>query len=162
MLEIRNLVIYFPYVRIILHIFVKVNVFLKGANSMYRCQDCDYEFLYSEEIKEPPNLPVPPYESIAVCPNCKGENFSKIENRYCKYCGRKLKPDQNEYCAKECKRKGEIMWREQARRKNLYEKSSLTSVTRQLEAYNKSHNTNYTYGAFVSKILNKKVQEAQQ
>lgn len=128
---------------------------------MYYCQDCDYEFLYAEEVEERHNFENPPFEKIAVCPNCKGTKFSKIENRYCKYCGRKLKENMHDYCTKECKRRGEIMWREQARRKNLYEKNSLISVTRKLEEYNKSHNTKYTYGIFVSKILNKTTGQVQ-
>ena len=122
---------------------------------MYQCQDCEHEFLYSECIEETHGLSFGPYEKISVCPYCKSQKFFKIENRYCKYCGRKLKSNELEYCSKECKRKGETMWREQARRKNLYEKSSLISVTRQLEEYNKLHNTKYTYGTFVGKILNK-------
>lgn len=126
---------------------------------MYQCQDCDYEFLYSDSITERHNMQSPPYEKISVCPKCKSQNFSELRNRYCKYCGRKLKENETQYCSKECRRKGEIMWREQARRKNLYEKSSIISVTRQLEAYNKAHNTKYTYGTFVSEILSKKKQE---
>lgn len=126
---------------------------------MYQCQDCEHEFLYSEGIEEKHNLTSGPYEKISICPNCKGQNFFKIRNRYCKYCGRKLKSDENEYCSKECKKKGEAMWREQARKRNLYENSSVVSVSRQLEAYNKLHNTKYSYGIFVSKILNKNAKE---
>lgn len=127
---------------------------------MYRCQDCEYEFLYAKTIEDQHSLDNPPFEKIAVCPNCKGRNFSEIKKHYCKYCGRSLKKDVLEYCSNDCRKKGEIMWKEQARRKNLYNQNSIISIAKELDEYNKKHNTNYTYGVFVAKILSKKKQEA--
>lgn len=126
---------------------------------MYRCQDCDYQFLYADSLVDRHNLENPPFEKIAVCPNCKGRNFSEIKKHYCKYCGRSLKKDVTEYCSDYCRKKGEKMWQEQAVRKNLYNQNSLVSITRELEEYNKKHKTNYTYGTFVSKVLSKKQKE---
>ena len=88
---------------------------------MYRCQDCEFEFLYAKQHEEHHQQTEPPFEKLCVCPNCKSTNFSKIKIRYCRFCGRKLKANMSEYCTKECKMRGDIMWREQARRKNLYE-----------------------------------------
>ena len=120
---------------------------------MYRCQDCEFEFLYAKQHEEHHQQTEPPFEKLCVCPNCKSTNFSKIKIRYCRFCGRKLKANMSEYCTKECKMRGDIMWREQARRKNLYESNSLVAVTRELESYNRKNHTNYTYGIYVGKIL---------
>ena len=95
-----------------------------------------------------------------ICFKCK-KNIDD-DSHYCKYCGRSLKKGVLEYCSSECRKKGEIMWQEQARRKNLYQQNSIISVTRKLEEYNKTHNTNYTYGIFVGKILSKNKTEAKQ
>ena len=48
---------------------------------MYRCQDCDYQFLYADSLVDRHNLENPPFEKIAVCPNCKGRNFSEIKRK---------------------------------------------------------------------------------
>ena len=153
MLEIRNLVIFSPYKRIILYIFVKVNIYFKGVYCMYHCKDCGFEFLYADTIIERHTLDSPPFEKIRVCPNCKSYNFDKAKTPHCRCCGRRLKSAELEYCSKECKIRGEFMWREQSRRRQLYENSSLVSIVRQLELYNKQHKTHYTYGNFVGKIL---------
>ena len=122
---------------------------------MYHCKDCGFEFLYADTIFERHGLALPPFEQIQVCPNCKSRNFERTKISHCRCCGRRINKANTEYCSKECKIKGEFMWREQSRRRKLYENSSLISVTRQLDEYNEQHKTNYTYGNFVGKILSK-------
>lgn len=120
---------------------------------MYHCKDCGFEFLYAATTFERHGLALPPFEKMQVCPNCKSHNFEKSKISHCRCCGRRINKANAEYCSKECKTKGEFMWREQARRRKLYENSSLISIARQLDEYNKQHKTHYTYGNFVGKIL---------
>lgn len=123
---------------------------------MYRCKDCGFEFLYAEKLSEYHNLSSPPFESIKICPNCKGNNFYEIKIPHCRYCGKTLKHNENEYCTAECRRKGEIMWSQQAKRKNKYEQNSLVRITKELEKYNRKHGSLYTYGIYVAKVLDNK------
>ena len=120
---------------------------------MYRCKDCKKEFLECITITERHGLSEPPFEKLPACPVCKSTAIVKNVPVHCRFCGRTIKNGNGEYCSKECKRSGELMWREEQKRINNYENSPLIRAVRDLEKYNKEHNTNYTYGYYVANIL---------
>ena len=44
---------------------------------MYRCEDCGLLFETPHTVAEVLSKLLPPFERIAVCPDCKGTNFSE-------------------------------------------------------------------------------------
>lgn len=46
---------------------------------MYRCNCCNKVFDTASFYYERHNLDSPPYEKIAVCPYCEGDNFDKYD-----------------------------------------------------------------------------------
>ena len=49
---------------------------------MYKCNNkkCGHIFEYAHTVKEIHNMNIPPFERIAVCPNCGSDDFSEIRN----------------------------------------------------------------------------------
>ena len=123
---------------------------------MHCCKDCGHEFTYCDYIEEDHTKEGIAYEKIRVCPNCKSSNFTEQEAQHCRCCGRKLPRGTQEYCNSLCRRRGELMWQEQAKRRNIKYKSPIELIIREIEEYNKAHNTNYSYGFYVGNILKRR------
>ena len=118
---------------------------------MYICQDCGLEFSNPEYITETHLLDLPPFEVIRVCPNCKSSNLKKPQVLHCHCCGRRLPYGVKEYCNSLCRRRGELMWQEQAKRRNIKYRNPLERILREVEEYNNKNGTRYSYGMYVAK-----------
>lgn len=120
---------------------------------MYYCKDCKSKFENFKTATERHGLDCPPYEKIDVCPYCMSENIEEYTVKHCRYCGARLKRLDGVYCNNECRRKGEKLWRIETKRRKQLAQSPINITVKKLEEYNKLHNTNYSYGQFVSIIL---------
>lgn len=119
---------------------------------MYICNKCHFEFVEPVFLSERHNLDSPPYEKVAACPLCESTSFIKQQIYYCKYCGARLSKSKTDYCNEICKeKKRKILIKEQNRKKLIYE-SPLYQLSRETEAYNKAHNTNLSYGQYVTLV----------
>lgn len=123
---------------------------------MYLCTQCGCEFKNPVKLTEKHNLDNPPYENIYVCPICKSTNFEKEKVYHCRCCGAKLSGDNKDYCSPACKKKGEQLWLKEIKRKKLLADSSVYSLVREVENYNKNNGTKYSYGQYVALIKTKK------
>ena len=119
---------------------------------MYYCTDCN---ILIEDPKFKNFKIGAKKERRALCPVCEGE-LKSYTPEYCRYCGRKLTSTAaGAYCDDSCRRLGKKLWtREMARRKKIKD-DPLTRVLRLLTSYNREHNTNLSYGKFVSFVLPK-------
>lgn len=114
---------------------------------MYRCQDCEKEFLYVEVVFERHNLDTPPFERVKLCPYCHSNNFSEMTEYFCMSCGSKLR-DKTEFCSPACRKRGmEILKREEQRR-DFLKNSPIMRSLKEVEEYNKAHGTKYSYGVY--------------
>ncbi len=123
---------------------------------MYHCLSCESGFKTPILLYEKHNLKDPPYERIYVCPICKSTDYEKMYSSHCHCCGAKLTNGKKDYCSDTCKIKGEKLWLKEFKRKKLLYDSDLYSIVRETEAYNKNHNTKYSYGQYVALIKSKK------
>lgn len=119
---------------------------------MFYCPDCGYEFEKSKNLYETHGLDTPPFERLSVCPFCNSPHFYEKVTAHCRCCGIKISSDQNGYCSKKCKEKGEFLRAKERRRKNLKINSPINIILRELEMYNQVHKTNYSYGQYVAII----------
>lgn len=119
---------------------------------MYKCYDCNGEFEFPEKIIEKHSLDNSPYEKIYVCPFCRSANFKVKDNTHCRCCGAKLSDCASEYCSIDCKNKGRILWKNELKRRKDILINPINIIIRELENYNKSHDTNYSYGQYVAII----------
>lgn len=119
---------------------------------MYQCRDCGYRFEYTASVFERHGLDNPPYERIAVCPNCKSTDFSEITVDHCRCCGARLTGNQKEYCNDSCRRNGERMWERERVRRQYRKSNPLSVLIDEADAYNRAHGTCYTYGQYVAFI----------
>lgn len=117
---------------------------------MYYCYECGKEFEKCDKIYERHNLENPPYERFSVCPNCKSTNFSEKNTTHCRCCGAKLEEDAEEYCSERCRKKGNLLWKKQMRKRKLQESTPINKKVKEIEEYNKLHNTSYSYGQYVA------------
>lgn len=53
---------------------------------MFKCRNCEHEFVQPELIYEPDGLDTPPYRYSDCCPNCFSDDFSEIIDT-CDCCG---------------------------------------------------------------------------
>ena len=119
---------------------------------MYICNKCHFEFDKPSFLIETHGLSSPPYEKVATCPLCESTSFSKRPVYYCKYCGARLTKSKTDYCDEICKEKNrKLLIKEQNRQKLIYE-SPVYQLTRETEAYNTTHNTNLSYGQYVTLV----------
>lgn len=116
---------------------------------MYYCQDCKKEFEYVEVVFERHNLDSPPFERLKLCPFCHSENFKELSGTHCKYCGSKLSA-KGDYCSSYCRHQGERLWEKEREEKLARKKSLLELTLKEIESYNKSHNTNLSYGEYIA------------
>ena len=117
---------------------------------MYYCTDCEKEFEYVEIVFETHGLSSPPFERIKRCPFCHSVNIEECESKHCKFCGSRLK-EKGEYCSARCKKAGEIYYAAQQKRKNEFLGSPVAEAVREVEQYNRAHNTKYSYGEYFAK-----------
>lgn len=119
---------------------------------MYYCSDCQCEFSNPKIIYESHNLSSPPFEKNFVCPACNSPSIREKTVTHCRCCGAKLKPADIEYCSDACKRKGEILWRMQIKKRQLAETSPLGIIINNIEDYNRKNNKKYSYGQYVALV----------
>ncbi len=114
---------------------------------MYHCTDCNTEFEFVEVVFETHGLDTPPYERIKRCPSCKSRAFEEIKNTHCRFCGSKLR-DAGKYCSARCEMAGkEYLARERSNRAK-FAASPVAAAVREIAAYNRLHNTKYSYGQY--------------
>ena len=116
---------------------------------MYKCKDCGKEFLYPRKTAERHGLKVGPYEQIRLCPFCSSDRFEKIEPKYCRYCGMKVKGNE-EYCSPACEKKGREAWARQAEKKENYKHDPIVLAVREVEEYNRRTGKKISYGEYFS------------
>lgn len=52
---------------------------------MYKCYNCNNEFIEPTTVYETHGLDCPPYEEFGCCPHCRSDDFEKLE--CCEVCG---------------------------------------------------------------------------
>ncbi len=115
---------------------------------MYVCNECQQEFTSPVKLTQRHGLSSPPYEILYVCPRCKSTDYKKKSAEYCRCCGARLKNSDSDYCSEECQTNGmKLQARERKRRKVLYD-SDLFARVREVDRYNRLHNTRYSYGQY--------------
>ncbi len=119
---------------------------------MYCCTDCKKQFSNLKECYETHGLQFPPYERYLLCPECGG-HVVPISREYCRCCGARLPENVHEYCNKACRRRGERLWKMQARKRVLIENNPINLLVRMVEEYNRTHGTDYSYGKYVALVL---------
>ena len=123
---------------------------------MYICYDCSGEFETPENLVEKHLLDAPPYEVSYVCPFCNSSNFKVKSHSHCCCCGAKLPNTDSEFCSNECRNKGIKLWKNEFKRRKQLLINPINVIIRELENYNKEHNTNYSYGQYVAIIENQR------
>ena len=120
---------------------------------MFICKKCGYEFSDPKKIYETHGLESSPYEELFVCPACKSQSISEKMVTHCRCCGAKLKDSNAEYCSESCKNRGERLREIEQRKRKVLTDSPLSEIVRRVKAYNKKHNTNYSYGQYVAIVI---------
>lgn len=123
---------------------------------MYFCHDCLREFDEPKEIEESHGQTPPYSEKHFVCPFCYSHYFTSKINSHCKCCGSKLLKGQVDYCGEECAKRGKILWEKQMHYKRIHLINPLNIIIRELQNYNKTNGTNYSYGQYVSILENER------
>ncbi len=116
---------------------------------MYKCKDCRKEFRVPKKIFEKHGQQNAPFEELLVCPFCNSHLFFKAENRYCHYCGIRVRSGRD-YCSAECEQKGIKAYRAQAERKEKLSRNPLMVAIREVEAYNKATGKRLSYGEYIA------------
>ena len=117
---------------------------------MFICCECQGEFESPNKIIEKHSLDTGPYEVGFVCPYCNSSNFKTKAYTHCRCCGAKLLDKSSDYCSEDCKIRGRMLL------KNETLHNPLNMLIRELERYNKTHSTNYSYGQYVAITVNKR------
>ena len=123
---------------------------------MYVCKKCGFEFRAAKTAYQNHGLLNPPYEEIFVCPNCESTAFEEKKVTHCRCCGAKLLKGEEEYCSEKCEKLGIALRKKEQRRKKEYLESPICRLVKEVEIYNKTHHTNYSYGQYVALIKPKK------
>lgn len=117
---------------------------------MYCCKDCGKKFEKPKIMYDEHGFKSPPYEKYYVCPVCKSENFSEKQVNHCKCCGARIS-EGKEYCDSTCRNRGERMWRLQSLRNEKNNKNPVVLAVREVEEYNRIHNTELSYGQYFAR-----------
>jgi len=120
---------------------------------MYYCPDCGLEFEKPLKTFCTHSFTSPPYEKKYCCPDCKGESFFEKNTTHCRCCGAKLRSGAIEFCSDSCRKKGEKLWKREIKRRKLNTENPINNIVRQLEIYNKTHGTDYSYGQYIAIII---------
>ena len=123
---------------------------------MFYCNKCGYEFDKPTKIFETQGGDSPPFEEILICPDCKSTDFHEKDSTHCRCCGAKLTKDAEDYCSDSCRKKGELLWQKQLRRRKLQEENPLNSIIKEIINYNLLNKTDYSYGQYVALVENKR------
>ena len=118
---------------------------------MYYCPECGCEFKIAKKIFEKHGFTSPPFEGIAVCPDCGGTDFYQKSSTHCRCCGSKLSESQSDYCSDACKSKGIKMWKREQKRRHIRNLSPINLIVAELEHYNKENHTTLSYGQYEAK-----------
>lgn len=97
------------------------------------------------------------FENSDYCPFCESEDIRLANFTHCRCCGAKLQNNEQEYCSKDCEKKGKILWEKERRRKKLSLISPLNLTLKEIADYNKKHNTKYSYGQYIALKKEKKL-----
>ena len=114
---------------------------------MYHCQDCEKDFSFVEVVFERHSLSTPPFERIKLCPFCHSDNFTEIKENHCKFCGSKLRND-DDYCSSACRKRGRELEKEEEKRREFLKDSLVVKAVLEVEEYNRANNTKYSYGQY--------------
>ncbi len=114
---------------------------------MYRCTDCEKEFDYVKIVFETHGLDTPPYERRRLCPYCGSEEYERLENTHCRFCGARLK-ESGKYCSDRCRAAGERCYAAERENRRLFKNSPVAKAVMEVAEYNKSHGTKYSYGKY--------------
>lgn len=120
---------------------------------MYECQDCRHIFDVAKKITERHGLDTPPYEEYGVCPACGSGYFHRITVLHCRCCGARLPTGKSEYCNEACRKRGIEMRKRDEMRQHRRRNDPIQVLVRQIDEYNRVHNTRYSYGQYVALIL---------
>ena len=119
---------------------------------MYHCKDCNRKFDKPKKYVETHGQTSPPFEVFFLCPFCNSTNFKKIEIGYCKCCGRRLNNPTDFYCCEGCRLNAIKLNKQEALRKQALKENPLNILIKEVEQYNATHKTNYSYGQYVTII----------
>ncbi len=119
---------------------------------MFYCKDCGFEFEKPLMLFEKHNLDTAPFEELTVCPACKGQNIKEKNVTHCRCCGARLSDGLVDYCSENCRENGIKLRKIENRKRKVRLESPLNTLVRQVEDYNKKHNTKYSYGKYVALI----------
>lgn len=114
---------------------------------MYHCTDCGAKFLYAEVVYETLGLDTPPYKRILRCPACHSDEIEEKEEYHCNFCGAKLR-EKGKYCSDRCREAGERYYAAEAKNREIFSSSPLAAAVREVDEYNKTHGTKYSYGQY--------------
>lgn len=119
---------------------------------MYTCKNCGCEFENAKIVYQSHGLLNPPYEEIFVCPDCESTNFENKKVTHCRCCGAKLLNNEKKYCSDKCEKLGIALRQKEQKRKKEYLESPICRLVKEVENYNKTHRTNYSYGQYVALV----------
>ena len=119
---------------------------------MYYCKNCGFEFEEPEKTYETHIFSDTPFEVLYLCPNCRSSNFREKNITHCRCCGSRLPAGCIEYCSESCRQKGEKLWKNELKRRRKDMCDPLNIIVRECSDYNKTHNTDYSYGQYVALI----------
>ncbi len=116
---------------------------------MYNCKKCKAEFMSPliERLRGAKRCDTHKVELL--CPVCGSDNIDYIKPQYCYcgFCGQRIAAGAN-YCSDSCKRlarKYELL--EQERKKKIAD-FEISKAIKEVDTYNKTHNTDYSYGKY--------------
>lgn len=114
---------------------------------MFECRKCGHEFRTARVDYTRHNLDAPPYEATLRCPECDSSELTYHPKKFCGFCGHEI-PRNKKYCDEHCEKLGE--WyrkREEEKKKKIYE-FDVSKAIREVDEYNKTHSTDYSYGQY--------------
>lgn len=114
---------------------------------MYKCHNCNEHFTTPEVYTERYNLDTPPYDKISKCPACGSVNFEVLKPTYCANCGVPIAEGES-YCSDICRKLGEAARERERECRRIVHDFDVSRAIREVDAYNKKHGTNYSYGRY--------------
>ncbi len=119
---------------------------------MYYCNDCKSKFEKPLIKAESHSLTCPPFEKVYLCPFCKTTNFEEMEIAHCRCCGARIIDNTGDFCSDKCRLRFEKLKTAEFKHKKQVNDSAIYKFVREVEEYNKLHNTKYSYGQYVAYI----------
>ncbi len=119
---------------------------------MYYCKSCNKRFENPILKTETHRLNFPPFERLYLCPFCQATNFEEVKTTHCRCCGARIIEKQGEFCSDRCKIRFEKLHKAEYKHKKQVNDSAIYKFLREVDQYNKQHNTKYSYGQYVAHI----------